>query len=303
MDFSTDVLSKKEERSLCGKFWKYKFKLVSLIHQRLNDQSPVPTLPLAAAVYIKDNLHIINEHSDTKKLYDQYAQARHRLACANVRLISHLVEKLKSKFYKLTFNDLCNEAMCGLLNAIDRFEVSRGFRLATYTTWWIRQSIQQAIAGNCFAVCLNPHHLYAISKSRKYHGVANGDDHDAAVGNIGSQISCLQIATNGTVSFDVQVGPTDFSLLDALADKQDSDDVIAKAHNNHVVDELYSTLSIREKEIVALRYGLYGHQEHTLRQIGAVLNLSKERVRQLNDRAVLKLQEVADRIGIKDARL
>jgi RNA polymerase primary sigma factor len=103
-----------------------------------------------------------------RRLHDRYVHYKHRLASANIRLAAHVAKRFRH--HALSYSDLLQEAVCGLMQAIDRFDVSHGTRLATYATWWIRQTLQIAVARQSHLVSLSPHHLQELgccSRSRR----------------------------------------------------------------------------------------------------------------------------------------
>ena len=95
-----------------------------------------------------------------RRLHDRYIHLKHRLASANIRLAAHVAKRFRH--HALSYADLLQEAVCGLMQAIDRFDVSHGTRLATYATWWIRQTLQIAVARQSHLVSLSPHHLQEL---------------------------------------------------------------------------------------------------------------------------------------------
>ena len=95
-----------------------------------------------------------------RRVHDRYIHCKHRLASANIRLAAHVAKRFRH--HALGYADLLQEAVCGLMQAIDRFDVSHGTRLATYATWWIRQTLQIAVARQSHLVSLSPHHLQEL---------------------------------------------------------------------------------------------------------------------------------------------
>ena len=102
----------------------------------------------------------IERRSGVRRLHDRYVHFKHRLASANIRLAAHVAKRFRH--HALGYADLLQEAVCGLMQAIDRFDVSHGTRLATYATWWIRQTLQIAVARQSHLVSLSPHHLQEL---------------------------------------------------------------------------------------------------------------------------------------------
>src|SRR6516225_1719948 len=139
--FSSDLLTPEEERELLANFWDCKTDLVKhLIRDHYQDEA--------------------REVIAVRRLHDRYVHYKHRLASANIRLAAHVAKRFRH--HALSYQDLLQEAVCGLMQAIDRFDVSHGTRLATYATWWIRQTLQIAVARQSHLVSLSPHHLQEL---------------------------------------------------------------------------------------------------------------------------------------------
>ena len=111
-----------------------------------------------------------------RRLHDRYIHLKHRLASANIRLAAHVAKRFRH--HALSYADLLQEAVCGLMQAIDRFDVSHGTRLATYATWWIRQTLQIAVARQSHLVSLSPHHLQELGLlQQESEALAHGGKH------------------------------------------------------------------------------------------------------------------------------
>ncbi len=158
--FSSDLLTPEEERELLADFWENKSELVRVLIRhfpRLRQHRP-PLEPWPMAQFIR--AHCGNDAravAAVRRLHDRYIHLKHRLASANIRLAAHVAKRFRH--HALRYEDLLQEAVCGLMQAIDRFDVSHGTRLATYATWWIRQTLQIAVARQSHLVSLSPHHL------------------------------------------------------------------------------------------------------------------------------------------------
>jgi len=161
--FSSDLLTPEEERNLLATFWECKSELVKQLIRyfpKLRAHRPVLE-PWPMAQFIRD--HCDNETREldsVRKVHDRYIHCKHRLASANIRLAAHVAKRFRH--HALGYSDLLQEAVCGLMQAIDRFDVSHGTRLATYATWWIRQTLQIAVARQSHLVSLSPHHLQEL---------------------------------------------------------------------------------------------------------------------------------------------
>lgn len=239
--------------------------------------------------------------------FDRYRELRTRLAMANVRLVAHVAKRYRD--HGISDADLLQEGFCGLLEAIDRFDLSHGTKLGTYATWWIRQAMQRAVAEGAYPVRLSPRHLRLLAQNQDVLERGPGSP-DAAGARPDAQakpapnyemIHRIQTATRPAVSLDATAGgdgDDGFTLLQTLSDpERDHTDALSR---NEALSRLLQTLRPREKEVVALRFGVTGQPRKSLSQVGKLLKVSKERIRQIQNSALAKLRAAADEAQIND---
>ncbi len=216
-------------------------------------------------------------------VFRRYSELRDRLAMANIRLVAHVAKRFRDR--GIAPSDLMQEGFCGLLEAIDRFDVAHGTKLATYATWWIRQAMQRAVASGAYPVRLSPRHLRQLAQNQ------DEIERGAAIDNAGAMIRHIHTATRPTLSLDASADDTHFSLLQTMSDPEGdrTDDV----DRDEAIGKLIGVLRPREQEVLALRFGLGGKSRLSLSQVGKTLAVSKERVRQIQDRALEKLRTLA----------
>ena len=304
--FSSDLLTPEEERNLLADFWETKCELVrALVRQypKLRSQRP-PLEPWPMAQFIKDNcIEPVRSAAAIRRLHDRYVHLKHRLASANIRLAAHVAKRFRH--HALSYADLLQEAVCGLMQAIDRFDVSHGTRLATYATWWIRQTLQIAVARQSHLVSLSPHHLQELGQlQQESEAFAHGGKHlptpqelASRTGSSLEHLTHLQTATRTPVSLNAVLDDdSDFKLTEAMPDNEST---IQRSNNERQEALLFlmENLRPRERKVLDLRFGLTGSGTHSLRQIGNLLRISKERVRQIQNRALEKLRASAERVG------
>jgi RNA polymerase primary sigma factor len=304
--FSSDLLTPEEERELLTNFWDCKTDLVRQLIRHcphLRQHRP-PMEPWPMAQFIRD--YCLDEclvHSTVRRLHERYVHYKHRLASANIRLAAHVAKRFRH--HSLSYSDLLQEAVCGLMQAIDRFDVSHGTRLATYATWWIRQTLQIAVARQSHLVSLSPHHLQELGLlQQESEALAHGGKHLPSPQELASRtgsslehLTHLQTATRTPVSLNAVLDDdSDFKLTEAMPDNQ-STTLQQCSERQEALSFLMENLRPRERKVLDLRFGLTGNGTHSLRQIGHLLRISKERVRQIQNRALEKLRASAERVG------
>jgi RNA polymerase primary sigma factor len=304
--FSSDLLTPEEERELLAAFWEVKGDLVRAIIRhfpRLRAHRP-PLEPWPMAQFIRDHCdNDVRRILAVRRLHDRYVHLKHRLASANIRLAAHVAKRFRH--HALSYADLLQEAVCGLMQAIDRFDVSHGTRLATYATWWIRQTLQIAVARQSHLVSLSPHHLQELGLlQQESEALAHGGKHlptpqelASRTGSSLEHLTHLQTATRTPVSLNAVLDDdSDFKLTEAMPDNE-SQTVRQNSERQEALSFLMENLRPRERKVLDLRFGLTGNGTHSLRQIGHLLRISKERVRQIQNRALEKLRASAERVG------
>ena len=304
--FSSDLLTPEEERGLLADFWETKSELVRVLirhFSRLRQHRP-SLEPWPMAQFIRD--HCGDEArsvAPVRRLHDRYVHLKHRLASANIRLAAHVAKRFRH--HALSYADLLQEAVCGLMQAIDRFDVSHGTRLATYATWWIRQTLQIAVARQSHLVSLSPHHLQELGLlQQESEALAHGGKHLPSPQELASRtgsslehLTHLQTATRTPVSLNAVLDDdSDFKLTEAMPDNESST-LRQHSERQEALQFLMENLRPRERKVLDLRFGLTGNGTHSLRQIGHLLRISKERVRQIQNRALEKLRASAERVG------
>ncbi|MGL6226113.1 MAG: RNA polymerase sigma factor RpoD/SigA [Thermoguttaceae bacterium] len=228
-----------------------------------------------------------------------YEQAKSDLSRGNLRLVVSVAKKYRNR--GISFLDLIQEGNTGLMRAVDKFEYRRGYKFSTYATWWIRQAITRAIAEQARTIRIPVHMIDALTKLR------------AASRNLyqrtGREPSIAEIAEAADLSVDearkiMQMGANPISLEHPVGDTDEacfgefvSDNSFEKPEKSatnemlkNEIGKVLNTLSYREREILKLRYGLDGGYSYTLEEVGRIFQVTRERVRQIEAKAVQKLQ-------------
>ena len=231
--------------------------------------------------------------------------AREKLIRSNLRFVVSVAKKFRGQ--GLALSDLINEGNIGLITALDKFEPDKGYHFISYAVWWIRQSIMKAISekGRTVRLPLNrSNELMQIQKAQKaiMHEKETTDpsveDVAAATGLDPKLISDLISISGDVVSFDSPVKKgedSDSTFGDFIeAQEQGPEDQVMEQSMRTAVRGLLSTLSDKEQDIITRRFGLDGTKPMSLKEIGEVYGLTKERIRQIEKRALERLRAVSE---------
>lgn len=237
-------------------------------------------------------------------------KAREKLASANLRFVVSTAKKYRGQ--GLPLEDLINEGNIGLLTAIDRYVPEKGYHFISYAVWWIKQSILKALSDTGRAVRLplnRTNDLYAINKAKNTlihdKGIANPTTGEIAdeCGLDEDTVKTLLTVSRDMISFDSPVGDggdEDARLSDFIQDESESpeESMISSAMTEDV-RELLGCLNEKERDIIIKRYGFSGEEPRSLSSIGNEYNLTKERIRQIEKEALLKLKKNGEEMGIR----
>jgi len=231
-------------------------------------------------------------------------QARDRLVEANMRLVINIARSYRTSL--IPIEDLIQEGAIGLMTAAERFDASKGYRFSTYATHWIRQSISRAIDNKSKAIRIPAHvseSLRKIERIRSAYVREIGEDPTPEqiaqeMGVSVRKVNLLLQANQEPVSLDMLVGDEDSASLASLlndATAHNPQDVVITAEIQEVLNNLLQILTPREREVMSQRMGFEGDAAHVLQEIGEKLQISRERVRQIELQAIRKLKYAARR--------
>lgn len=231
--------------------------------------------------------------------FEDYDNAKRELSSGNLRLVVSIAKKYRNR--GMSFLDLIQEGNTGLMRAVDKYEYRRGFKFSTYATWWIRQAITRAIADQARTIRIPVHMIDVLSKLRQLQR--------KMLQEFGREPTTEELADHTELSVEevrrvMDIGRLPVSLDKPIGDGEDnsfgefveddaSDNPVLSASNAILrdrIERILKTLTYREREIIRLRYGLGDGYTYTLEEVGRIFKVTRERVRQIEAKAVRKLQ-------------
>ena len=242
---------------------------------------------------------VLQRAEDIRYRFAEYEEAKRKLSSGNLRLVVSIAKKYRNR--GLTFLDLIQEGNTGLMKAVEKYEYRRGYKFSTYATWWIRQAITRSIADQARTIRIPVHMIETMSKIRnvtkkliqKMGREPTIDEIAAASGISVEETKRVMKISKHPISLDRPIGDSEDSYFgDFIEDEQAESPVNAATHEmlRDKIDQVLQTLTFREREIIKLRYGIGDGYTYTLEEVGKIFKVTRERVRQIEAKAVRKLQ-------------
>jgi len=265
-------------------------------------------LPDAVQMYLKEigktPLLVFKEEKElAKKIEKGDEAARKKLILSNLRLVVSLAKRYVNRTPHLGILDLIQEGNIGLSRAVEKFDYRRGFKFSTYATWWIRQAVSRALADYSRTIRIPVHMVeiltkYSQTKRRLMQELGREPLAEEIAGEMGvnvEKIRYLQKISQEVISLEAPIGDDsdDSTLSDFIKDEQSlsPDQLANQALLKDQIREILVDLSEREQKILSMRFGLEDNIFHTLEEVGRVFGVTRERIRQIEAKALEKIRK------------
>jgi RNA polymerase primary sigma factor len=244
-----------------------------------------------------DSLH--KRVTQIRKIFNKYEDAKRKLSGGNLRLVVSIAKKYRNR--GLSFLDIIQEGNTGLMRAVDKYEYRRGFKFSTYATWWIRQAITRAIADHARTIRIPVHMIETMSKLRNISKMLTQElGREPTIEEIAKKAKMpvsetrrvLKISRH-PISLDRPVGESEDSYFGDFIEDERAENPVESATQEMLkdkIEQVLKTLTYREREIIKLRYGIGDGYTYTLEEVGRIFKVTRERVRQVEAKAIRKLQ-------------
>ena len=279
------------------------------VRMYLKEIGRVPLLSADEEIVLAKQIEAGAEEDATYKEIQLSKKAKKKLVDANLRLVVSIAKRYVGR--GMLFLDLIQEGNLGLIKAVDKFDYTKGYKFSTYATWWIRQAITRAIADQARTIRIPVHMVETINKliriSRQLlqdkgreptpEEIAEG------MGITAERVREIQKIAQEPVSLETPIGEEEDSHLGDFIEDQDAvapDDAASYILLQEQIEDVFTCLTDREQQVLILRFGLRDGKPRTLEEVGQHFNVTRERIRQIEGKALTKLRNRGKRDKIKD---